>query len=209
MSRVPILALPLSLRTHLWLLILITLLPAFGLGLLRDMRARQEVTNWSREEALRVVQLLARDQERSLDGARQLVKLISSLPSVRSGDLGTRGGEGEREAAPQAGAGAGHEGDVPGQVVGDVRQCVLGHREGVAARRDRPTVVRSPAMRVGLLTREYPPEVYGGAGVHVDFLESAFAWIESEYGGVDRFLEDAAGLDRVKRRAVQDQLLER
>ena len=25
-------------------------------------------------------------------------------------------------------------------------------------------------MRVGLLTREYPPEVYGGAGVHVDFL---------------------------------------
>ncbi|MGQ0481634.1 MAG: glycogen synthase [Pseudonocardia sp.] len=25
-------------------------------------------------------------------------------------------------------------------------------------------------MRVGLLTREYPPNIYGGAGVHVDFL---------------------------------------
>src|SRR4028119_2314650 len=25
-------------------------------------------------------------------------------------------------------------------------------------------------MRVGLLTREYPPDVYGGAGVHVDNL---------------------------------------
>ncbi|MDT4986329.1 MAG: alpha-maltose-phosphate synthase, partial [Micromonosporaceae bacterium] len=25
-------------------------------------------------------------------------------------------------------------------------------------------------MRVALLTREYPPEVYGGAGVHVEFL---------------------------------------
>ncbi|NED81961.1 glycosyltransferase, partial [Streptomyces sp. SID11233] len=25
-------------------------------------------------------------------------------------------------------------------------------------------------MRVGLLTREYPPHVYGGAGVHVEFL---------------------------------------
>jgi starch synthase len=25
-------------------------------------------------------------------------------------------------------------------------------------------------MRVGILTREYPPDVYGGAGVHVDFL---------------------------------------
>src|SRR5436190_15848669 len=25
-------------------------------------------------------------------------------------------------------------------------------------------------MRVALFTREYPPDVYGGAGVHVDFL---------------------------------------
>jgi starch synthase len=30
--------------------------------------------------------------------------------------------------------------------------------------------VPSPALRVGLLTREYPPEVYGGAGVHVEYL---------------------------------------
>ncbi|MDQ6921376.1 MAG: glycogen synthase, partial [Candidatus Dormibacteraeota bacterium] len=27
-------------------------------------------------------------------------------------------------------------------------------------------------MRVGLLTREYPPEVYGGAGVHVEYLSA-------------------------------------
>ncbi|MEP7180438.1 MAG: glycogen synthase, partial [Pseudonocardiales bacterium] len=25
-------------------------------------------------------------------------------------------------------------------------------------------------MRVAMLSREYPPEVYGGAGVHVEFL---------------------------------------
>lgn len=25
-------------------------------------------------------------------------------------------------------------------------------------------------VKVGLLTREYPPDVYGGAGVHVEFL---------------------------------------
>ena len=25
-------------------------------------------------------------------------------------------------------------------------------------------------MKVALLTREYPPEVYGGAGVHVEYL---------------------------------------
>jgi starch synthase len=30
-------------------------------------------------------------------------------------------------------------------------------------------------MRVGLLTREYPPEVYGGAGVHVEYLASELA----------------------------------
>src|SRR5262245_20261115 len=31
-------------------------------------------------------------------------------------------------------------------------------------------VGRLPPMRVAILTREYPPDVYGGAGVHVDFL---------------------------------------
>ena len=30
-------------------------------------------------------------------------------------------------------------------------------------------------MRVALLTREYPPEVYGGAGVHVEYLSQALA----------------------------------
>ncbi len=30
-------------------------------------------------------------------------------------------------------------------------------------------------LRVGLLTREYPPEVYGGAGVHVEYLSKALA----------------------------------
>jgi hypothetical protein len=32
--------------------------------------------------------------------------------------------------------------------------------------------------RALLLTREYPPEIYGGAGVHVDYLsgEALFSW---------------------------------
>jgi starch synthase len=30
--------------------------------------------------------------------------------------------------------------------------------------------VRGTGVKVGLLTREYPPDVYGGAGVHVEFL---------------------------------------
>jgi starch synthase len=31
----------------------------------------------------------------------------------------------------------------------------------------------SPGLRVAMLTREYPPEVYGGAGVHVEYLARA------------------------------------
>ena len=30
-------------------------------------------------------------------------------------------------------------------------------------------------MRVAQLTREFPPEVYGGAGVHVEYLTEALA----------------------------------
>ena len=30
-------------------------------------------------------------------------------------------------------------------------------------------------MRVALLSREYPPEVYGGAGVHVEYLARELA----------------------------------
>ena len=31
------------------------------------------------------------------------------------------------------------------------------------------------AMKVALLTREYPPDVYGGAGVHVEYLSRELA----------------------------------
>jgi alpha-maltose-1-phosphate synthase len=35
--------------------------------------------------------------------------------------------------------------------------------------------VAEPALRVALLTREYPPDVYGGAGVHVEYLARSLA----------------------------------
>ena len=34
----------------------------------------------------------------------------------------------------------------------------------------RPAATRLRGMRAAILTREFPPDVYGGAGVHVDFL---------------------------------------
>lgn len=58
-------------------------------------------------------------------------------------------------------------------------------------------------MRVGLLTREYPPDVYGGAGVHVEFLARELAplvdlevhcWGEGRGDNVVRH-RPASGLD--------------
>jgi len=50
-------------------------------------------------------------------------------------------------------------------------------------------------MRVGLFTREYPPEVYGGAGVHVDYLSRELAKeIEVEVHCWGRQLSDQANL---------------
>ena len=41
---------------------------------------------------------------------------------------------------------------------------------------DSPKAVPgSIAMRVGLMTKEYPPNVYGGAGVHVEYLSRELA----------------------------------
>ena len=33
-----------------------------------------------------------------------------------------------------------------------------------------PDTLSSGGLRAAVLTREFPPDVYGGAGVHVDFL---------------------------------------
>jgi starch synthase len=62
-------------------------------------------------------------------------------------------------------------------------------------------------MRVGLLTREYPPDVYGGAGVHVEFLArelrgltdlQVHCWASAKSGEGG---EGAGGADGVTRHA--------
>ena len=44
-------------------------------------------------------------------------------------------------------------------------------------------------MRIGLLTREWPPQVYGGAGVHVEYLARELARLAEvevhSFGGDD------------------------
>ena len=39
-------------------------------------------------------------------------------------------------------------------------------------------------MRVGVITREWPPDVYGGAGVHVEHLVAALRGLERAAVGV-------------------------
>src|SRR5205085_1213989 len=45
-----------------------------------------------------------------------------------------------------------------------------GHRRREGSGGDQVTASGRDRLRVALLTREYPPEVYGGAGVHVEYL---------------------------------------
>jgi starch synthase len=54
-------------------------------------------------------------------------------------------------------------------------------------------------VRVGLLTREYPPDVYGGAGVHVEFLADRLRELVDlrvHCWGGSRAVEDAPGVFR-------------
>src|SRR5690242_11062921 len=52
----------------------------------------------------------------------------------------------------------------------DQRPADNGRRTRPATTGRRGRRDRGLRVRVGLLTREYPPDVYGGAGVHVEFL---------------------------------------
>ena len=51
-------------------------------------------------------------------------------------------------------------------------------------RRDRQGREGRGALKVALLTREYPPEVYGGAGVHVEYLARELARLDRADGAL-------------------------
>ena len=105
----------------------------------------------------------------------QLLELVDAPGG--GGDLGAGGGQRQGEAPPEPGAGAGHEGDAAGEVVGHVGQGVrLAHRARAChLGRAGPQLYARPSCGSGCSRREYPPEVYGGAGVHVDFLTRELA----------------------------------
>lgn len=79
--------------------------------------------------------------------------------------------------------------------------------DGFPGDHDRAAIAgrgRGERVRLGLLTREYPPDVYGGAGVHVEFLARelrALTDLEVHcWGGGEE--ESAAGGEVVRHRAA-------
>lgn len=73
-----------SLRVRILMLVMLAVLPAFGLLLYTVSEERNMVARKAHDDALRLVQLVARDQEQLIDGAHQLLALIAQLPEVRS-----------------------------------------------------------------------------------------------------------------------------
>lgn len=74
-----------SLRLRLVILVLMTVLPAFGLIVYTALEQRRLAVQAIREEALRLAQIASAEQERSVEGTRQLLMTLAQLPAVREG----------------------------------------------------------------------------------------------------------------------------
>jgi anti-anti-sigma regulatory factor/HAMP domain-containing protein len=75
-----------NLRVRLVLLILAAILPVVAVNLYVSAEQRRISTQSAQESALRVVRLAAVDQDRQIEGIRQLLIALAQLPEIRSGD---------------------------------------------------------------------------------------------------------------------------
>jgi anti-anti-sigma regulatory factor/HAMP domain-containing protein len=75
-----------NLRIRLALLVVAALLPAVAVNLYINAEQRRISTQAVQESALRVVRLAAVDQDRQIEGIRQLLIALAQLPELRSGD---------------------------------------------------------------------------------------------------------------------------
>ncbi len=76
-----------SLRIRLIQLALLAFLPAFGLLLYAAVEQRQLTTSEVRTEVFRLARVAASQQERLVEGVRQLLTVLAKLPVVREGDV--------------------------------------------------------------------------------------------------------------------------
>jgi PAS domain S-box-containing protein len=75
-----------GLRVHLLQLVLLALLPAAAFIVYTALEQRRHAIARAHEDALRLVQLASRDQERLIEQARQLLLVLARLPEIRGGD---------------------------------------------------------------------------------------------------------------------------
>jgi len=75
-----------SLRTRLMALVLLAIIPAFGLILYSGLETRHQAALAAQTNALRLARLVAKDEEGLVEGADQLLTALARLPAVRTRD---------------------------------------------------------------------------------------------------------------------------
>ncbi len=75
-----------SLRSRLFFLVLLAVIPALALTLYNGLEQRQHAAAHVQEEALRLARLASTDQERMIHGVHQFLHTIAQLPQVRNCD---------------------------------------------------------------------------------------------------------------------------
>ena len=76
----------LSLRARLLLLVLLALVPLVVLVLMAGLEARHAEGRRAQEQAMQLVRLIARDQEQSINEARQFLITLAQLPALQARD---------------------------------------------------------------------------------------------------------------------------
>jgi signal transduction histidine kinase/ActR/RegA family two-component response regulator len=77
---------PMKLPIRLFALIILTMLPIVGIEAYDEIDARSLRAEEGKDQALRLVRLVAMEQARVIEGAHQLLTALSEAPAVRSGD---------------------------------------------------------------------------------------------------------------------------
>jgi signal transduction histidine kinase len=75
-----------KLLTRLFALVILTLLPVAGIAVYDEFDARSLRAEAARDQALKLVRLVAQEQSRIFEGAQQLLTALGKTPLVRSGD---------------------------------------------------------------------------------------------------------------------------
>ena len=80
-----------TLRTRLFVLVVLLLLPIVGIEVYDEMDVRARRAQEAKDQALRLVRVVANEQSRVVAGARQLLTALGMTPVVRSGDIAACG----------------------------------------------------------------------------------------------------------------------